>query len=140
MTTHNFRFIASQAAEGTVFTPAVDPNPMTPGNLAGWSSVSFKLTDGNRLDALEEDGGHWAGTVHMLPDNILSLHGTYFPVKGSKDNIQLAGQLMLREPESAIAIVGGGGKFAGARGEARCTLGMSDKETPLYRYELEFTL
>jgi hypothetical protein len=140
MSEYTFRFIASQAADGVVFTAAADPNPMSPGNLAGWSSASFALTDSNRLSDLEPDGGHWVGAVHMLPDSIVNMTATYFPIKGKVDNIQLAGPIMTTQPESAIAVVGGGGKFASARGQARCTLALSDQGTPVYRYELTITV
>jgi len=138
MSEYTFRFLASQAAPTIVFTAADEANPMAPGNRAGWSSPSFKLSESNALASLVEDGGHWLGTVHMLPDHIFSMSATYFPVKGAVDNIQLSGPIMSRQPESAIAIVGGGGKFAGARGQARCVVAMSDKDTPIYRYELTF--
>ncbi len=138
MSQYTLRFLASQAAPGIVFTPAVDPNPMTPGNFAGWSSDSFRSTDEVSLERLEADGGHWVGTVHLLPDGVINMVASYFPVKGSADNIQLSGPIMSQAGESAIAIVGGGGKFAGARGEARCSLRMSDQDTPLYAYELSF--
>ena len=138
MTEYNFQFIASQADEGIIFTPADAPNPVAPGNRAGWSSPSFKLMDSTRLQDLDADGGHWVGTVSMLPDNIVNMTSSYFPTRGDMDNVQLVGPIMGGQSESAIAIVGGGGKFAGARGEARCVTVMSDKQTPLYRYSLTF--
>jgi len=139
MSKFTLRFLVSQAAPQIVFTTAADStNPMAPGNMAGWSSPSFKLTDDNALDTLVEDGGQWVGTVHMLPDRVFNMTATYFPVKGSVDNIQFAGPIMSGHSESAIAIVGGGGKFAAARGQARCVVAMSDQETPIYRYVLEF--
>lgn len=140
MSEHKIRFIANQAAPGLVFTPAADPDPMAAGNFAGWSSESFKPTDSDRVASLEADGGQWVGTVHMLGDNVVNMTATYFPVKGEPDNIQLAGPLMMARPESAIAIVGGGGRFAGARGVARCAIAMSDVNAPLYRYELQLTV
>jgi len=138
MSEYTFQFVASQAAEGHVFTPANADNPMTPGNRAGWATQSFKLTDSDRLEDLESDGGQWVGTVHMLPNNAVSMTSTYFPTAGEVDNVQLAGPIMMGQPESAIAVVGGGGKFAGARGQARCVIVMSDKQTPMYRYDLTF--
>ena len=138
MSEYTFRFIANQAAPGIVFTPAVAEELVAPGNLAGWSSASFRLTDANELEALEEDGGHWVGAVHMLSDGIFNMTASYFPTRGSADNIQLVGPIMSGQPESAIAIVGGGGQFAGARGQARCVMAMSDQNTPLYRDELKF--
>jgi hypothetical protein len=140
MSEYTFRFLVSQAADGVVFTAADSPNPLAPGNLAGWSSASFRLTDSNSLSDLEPDTGHWIGTVQLLPDAVINMIATYFPVKGSLDNVQLVGPIMMGQDESAIAIVGGGGKFAGARGQARCVATMSDKQTPLYRYELKFTV
>lgn len=138
MTAHRLQFIASQAADGVVFTLTDPDNPMAPGNRAGWSSESFALTDSNRLADLQSDGGHWVGTVHMLPDDVVNMTATYFPTRGESDNVQLVGPLMLGQAESAVAIVGGGGKFAGARGQARVVLVMSDQGTPLYRYDLDF--
>jgi hypothetical protein len=44
----------------------------------------------------------------------------------------------MAQRESAVAVVGGGGKFTGARGQARCVVSMSDRDTPIYRYELTF--
>jgi hypothetical protein len=141
MSEYKFRFIANQADSGIVFTSAKDSsNPIAPGNLAGWSSPSFKLTDSTILAELEEDGGHWVGSVHMLPEGVVNMSASYFPLKGAPDNIQFAGPIMMAQSESAIAIVGGGGKFAGAKGQARCVVAMSDKETPIYRYELSFTV
>lgn len=139
MSEYTFRFLASQAAEGIIFTPPNSDNPVAPGNRASWSSASFKLTDSVALSDLVEDGGHWVGTVHMLPDHVVNMTATYFPVRGQVDNIQFAGPIMVSHEESAIAIVGGGGKFSGARGHARCVVAMSDKGTPLYRYELTFS-
>jgi hypothetical protein len=43
---------------------------------------------------------------------------------------------MSAQSESAIAVVGGGGKYAGARGQARCVVAMSDENAPLYRYHV----
>lgn len=137
MSEYNFQFLVNQADNGVIFTPAkVSSNPFAPGNYAGWSSPSYKMSDSDVLADIEQDGGHWIGTVHMLPDNIVNMTATYFPVKGSPDNIQFAGPIMAGQSESAIAIVGGGGKYAGATGQARCVLAMSDKDTPLYRYHL----
>jgi hypothetical protein len=140
MKQHTFNFIANQAAPGIVFTPAVAPEPMTPGNFAGWSSASFAPNESNLVEALEPDGGHWVGTVHMLGDGVVNMSATYFPVKGEPDNVQLAGPLMTAAPESAVAIVGGGGRFAGARGEARVRIAFSDVGAPLYRYEMQLTV
>ena len=138
MSKYTFRFLVSQAARGVVYSAAKGANPVEPGNYAGWSSPSFKLTDSNALGDLVEDGGNWVGTVHMLPDNVYNMTATYFPEAGSIDNIQIAGPIMMGNSESAIAIVGGGGKFAGARGQARCVAAMSDQNTPIYRYVFEF--
>jgi hypothetical protein len=141
MSNITFRFIANQADKGIVFTPAADSsNPMAPGNFAGWSSPSCRLTDSNVLAELAEDGGQWIGSVHMLPEGVVNMTATYFPVRGAVDNIQLAGALMTGQSESAVAVVGGGGKYAGAKGQARCVVAMSDKDTPIYRYEVSFSL
>ena len=141
MSNITFRFIANQADKGIIFTPAADSsNPMAPGNFAGWSSPSCRLTDSHALADLEEDGGHWVGTVQMLPDGVVNMTATYFPVRGAADNIQLAGPLMMGQSESAIAVVGGGGKYARAQGQARCVFAMSDKDTPIYRYEVSFSV
>jgi hypothetical protein len=138
MSDYNLRFLASQAAPGIIFTAADSPNPLAPGNFAGWSHGSFRLGTTDKLDELVEDGGHWVGTVHVLAEDVINMTASYFPVKGSPDNIQLAGPIMMSQGESRIAIVGGGGQFAGARGEATLTVAMSDHGTPLYRYELAF--
>jgi len=141
MSEYTFRFLVNQADSGVIFTSAkVSSNPFAPGNQASWSSPSFKLSDATALQELEKDGGHWVGTVHMLPDNIFNMNATYFPIRGEADNIQFAGPIVASQSESAIAIVGGGGKYVGARGQARCVVAMSDKETPLYRYEVSFTV
>jgi hypothetical protein len=77
MSQHTFQFVVNQAHHGIVFTPAADrDNPMAPGNMAGWSSPSYAMTDSNVVDTLEEDGGHWVGTVHMLPDGIFNMTAT----------------------------------------------------------------
>jgi hypothetical protein len=139
MTDYNLRFLASQAAPGIVFTAADKPNPLAPGNFAGWSSDSFQLGESNALTDLAEDGGQWVGTVHVVAEDVINMTATYFPVRGSEDNVQLAGPIMLRQGSSAIAIVGGAGRFSGARGTASLTVAMSDKDTPIYRYELNFS-
>jgi hypothetical protein len=138
MSEYTFRFLINQADDGVVFAAPEGTDPMKPGNLACWSSPSFKLTDSDALADLAEDGGQWVGTVQFLAKDVVNMVATYFPVKGSVDNLQLAGPIMFDQPESAIAIVGGGGKFAGARGQARCVVGMSDAGAPLYRYHLNF--
>jgi hypothetical protein len=138
MSTYTFRFQISQADDGVIFTPARDPNPLTPGNLAGWSSPAFELNDSNDLADLEPDGGHWVGAVHMLPDNLVNMTATYFPVKGAKDSVQVTGVLSMAS-ECWLAVTGGTGKFAGARGQAKCVPALSDKHTPIYRYELDLT-
>jgi hypothetical protein len=132
--------LASQAAPGIVFSSADAPNPLAPGNFAGWNSASFEMTDSNVLSELKEDGGEWVGTVHIISDAVINMTATFFPVEGEADNIQFAGPLMTKHSESKIAIVGGAGKYAGAWGQARCVVAMSDQNTPIYRYELRFQL
>ena len=90
------------------------------------------------LADLVEDSGRWVGTVHFLAKDVVTMTATYFPVRGEPDNIQLTGPILFGEAESCIAVVGGGGKFTGARGQARCVVGMSDQGSPLYRYQLTF--
>ena len=138
MSHHTLQFTINQAAPGVVFSPTNTPEPVAAGNRAGWSSESYELSDSNRVADLEPDGGHWVGTVNMLPDDIFNISATYFPSKGSIDNIQIVGPIVARHSESALAIVGGGGKYAGARGQARCVVAFSDAGAPLYRYSLEF--
>jgi hypothetical protein len=138
MSEYTFRYLISQADDGVVFSAPEGTDPSKPGNLACWSSPSFRLSDSDALADLAEDGGHWVGTVQFLAKDVVNMIATYFPVKGQPDNIQLAGPILFGQQESAIAIVGGGGKFAGARGEARCVVAMSDQKTPLYRYQLRF--
>jgi hypothetical protein len=139
MSQYTFRFMINQADEGVVYAQGESENPAAPGNLACWSSPSFKLGDSDAIADLAEDGGHWVGTVQFLAKDVVNMIATYFPVKGAPDNIQLTGPILFEHGESSIAIVGGGGKFAGARGEARCVIGMSDLNVPLYRYTLQFS-
>jgi hypothetical protein len=139
MSDYKLQFMADQADAGITFTPAKSAeNPFAPGNFASWSSPSLRLTDATKRADLEADGGHWVGTVHMLPGGVFNMTATYFPVKGKPDNVQLVGPIMSDLSESAIAIVGGGGIYTGARGQARCVVAMSDNETPIYRYHLTF--
>jgi hypothetical protein len=55
------------------------------------------------------------------------------------DSIQFAGPILKTEQVSQVAIVGGTGKFAGCRGEARTTVSMSDNDTPLFEYHITIT-
>jgi hypothetical protein len=139
MSEYKLQFMADQADTGITFTPAKsNENPFAPGNFASWSSPSLRMSDTTKRAELQEDGGHWIGTVHMLPDGVFNMSATYFPVKGQPDNVQFAGPIVSNLPESAIAVVGGGGIYAGARGQARCVVAMSDHDTPIYRYHVTF--
>ena len=91
-----------------------------------------------RHDALERDGGHWRGQVIILPDGALNMMATWYPVADGHDSVQFAGPI-IKGQTCYVSIVGGTGRYAGARGEAKATATMSDKDTPLYIYEITLT-
>ena len=65
---------------------------------------------------------------------------TWFPVAGGKDSIQFAGPLLKDQAFSYVAVVGGTGKYAGARGEAKSSGAMSDSNTPIFIYEISISV
>jgi hypothetical protein len=130
---YHLTFVASQIHEQITFRG--DPSKFESGDAAWWSMPSFKNTGERTLSALEKDGGHWRGQVHILPDGSLNMLATWYPVAEGPDPIQFAGPIVMGRP-CHVSIVGGTGKYAGARGEAKATMAMSDKDTPLYIYEI----
>ncbi len=88
MSEYTLRFLASQAADTIVFSgPADAHDPTAAGNFGSWHMPSFRLTDTQRLDELEADGGLWIGNVWALPGNIFNMVASYFPVSDQPDHI-----------------------------------------------------
>ena len=134
MSEQNLSFAASQVEEKITFKG--DPSKYEAGDAAWWSMPSFKNNGEYKLDAMEKDGGHWRGQVNILPDGAFNMMATWFPVADGQDSIQLAGPLLKEKEATYVAIVGGTGKYAGARGEAKSTVAMSDSNTPIFIYEI----
>ena len=133
---HHLTFVASQIQEQITFRG--DPSKFEPGDAAWWSMPSFKNNGERKLSAMEKDGGHWRGQVNILPDASLNMMATWYPVADGHDSVQFAGPIVMGMT-CHVSIVGGTGKYAGARGEAKATMARSDKDTPLYIYEISLT-
>jgi len=138
MAEQKLSFAVSQIEEKISFRG--DPSNFETGDAAWWSMPSFKNNGEHRLDAMEKDGGQWRGQINILPDGAFNMMATWFPVVGGRDSIQFAGPLLKQEAADYVAVVGGTGKYAGARGEAKSTLAMSDRDTPIFIYEISITV
>ena len=138
MAKQNLSFAVSQIEDKITF--AGDPGNFKAGNAVWWSMPSFKNNGEHKLGAMEKDGGHWRGQVNILPDGAFNMVATWFPVDGGQDSIQVVGPVLKEKEFSHVSIVGGTGKYAGARGEAKSTVAMSDSNTPIFIYELSFSV
>ena len=134
MPQHELSFMASQAADSIHFRG--NPAEFGPGDAAWWSMPSFEVTDDNTLANLKPDGGLWQGMVQILPNGSFNMQANWSPVKGGPDSIQFLGPVQKDQPVSHVAIVGGTGKYAGCRGQARATVAMSDQNTPIFGYSI----
>ena len=65
---------------------------------------------------------------------------TYTPNENAPDSLQFVGIVRKDQPLSHVALVGGTGKYAGARGQAVSSVAMSDRKTPLFTYEITYEL
>jgi hypothetical protein len=160
---YSLSFIGNEAAPGHTDGLALIGDFTQPGDRLLWSIPSYSkttqsgtiATTGTKLDEVEKDGGSWVGHVTVLPRGILNTVGTYYPNGNSKrDSVQLCGPIDKAELLSAesnpqgidagktcfIPIVGGTGKYAGARGESQVRIVSSDKGTLLFIYDIDIVV
>jgi hypothetical protein len=128
------KFRVSQIADQIQFRG--NPKDFKGSDAAWWSMPSYQVEDDRALANLKPDGGRWRGTAQVLPDGALNMQATWLPDENAADSVQFAGIVRKDQPVSAVAVVGGTGKFRGARGEAKSTVAMSDQDTPLFTYEI----
>ena len=117
-----------------------NPDALTGSDAIWWSMPSFHVGDETTIDSLERNGGRWRGTVQILPDGAFNMMATYTPDEGAPDSLQFLGIVRKDLPVSHVALVGGTGKYAGARGQAKSGVAMSDRGTPLFTYEISYEI